>query len=100
MDKPYIKNLILRYLVFSTGLYCLSFGNGLDRSLFSWNYADFKSELCIVAQYTSYTWRGYVHFQYGPYHRTTLIGRASRFKKDYIEILLQIPFSVPFSIFY
>ncbi len=57
MDKPYIKK---SYITLSGILYrtILSvFGNGLDRSLFSWNYADFKSELCIVAQYTSYTWR-------------------------------------------
>ena len=99
MDKPYIKNLILRYLVFSTGLYCLSLGMVLIVAS-SLGTTPISSLNYVLSLNTPLTLGGATFI----FNMVLIIGQLllaghHASKKDYIEILLQIPFSVPFSIF-
>ncbi|WP_302612380.1 YitT family protein [uncultured Muribaculum sp.] len=94
-----MKNLILRYLIFSIGLYCLSLGMVLIVAS-SLGTTPISSLNYVLSLNTPLTLGGATFI----FNMVLIIGQfllawhhAS--KKDYIEILLQIPFSVPFSIF-
>lgn len=94
-----MKNIVLRYLIFSIGLYCLSLGMVLivasslgTTPISSLNYV---LSLNTPLSFGSATFIFNMILIVG---QLLLAGRHASCK-DYIEILLQIPFSIPFSIF-
>jgi len=94
-----MKNLILRYAVFTIGLYCLSLGMVLIVAS-SLGTTPISSMNYVLSINTPLTLGGatFIFNMALIVAQLVLAGRYAT-KKDYIEILLQIPFSIPFSIF-
>ncbi len=93
-----MKNLILRYLIFSIGLYCLSLGMVLIVAS-SLGTTPISSLNYVLSLNTPLTLGGATFI----FNMALIIGQLllaghHASKKDYIEIILQIPFSVPFSV--
>lgn len=94
-----MRNLILRYLIFSIGLYCLSLGMVLIVAS-SLGTTPISSLNYVLSLNTPLTLGGatFIFNMALIVAQLFMAGRhASR--KDRVEILLQIPFSVPFSLF-
>lgn len=94
-----MKDIIVRYLIFTLGLYCLSLGMVLIVTS-SLGTTPISSMNYILSLNTPLT-LGIATFIF---NMALIVGQlilARRFasRKDYVEILLQIPFSIPFSIF-
>lgn len=94
-----MKNIVLRYLIFSIGLYCLALGMVLIVAS-SLGTTPISSMNYVLSVNTPLS-LGSATFLFNMILiicQIILAGRHSS-RKDYIEILLQIPFSIPFSIF-
>ena len=94
-----MNNLILRYLIFTVGLYCLSMGMVLIVAS-SLGTTPISSLNYVLSLNTSLS-LGSATFIF---NMVLIIGQLilsghNASKKDYLEILLQIPFSIPFSLF-
>lgn len=94
-----MRNLLLRYLVFFAGLYSLSLGMVLIVTS-SLGTTPISSLNYVLSVNTSLS-LGSATFLFNMVliiGQLLLAGKTAT-KKDWIEILLQIPFSIPFSIF-
>lgn len=94
-----MKDIIVRYLIFTLGLYCLSLGMVLIVTS-SLGTTPISSMNYILSLNTSLTLGAATFiFNMALIVGQLILARHFASRKDYVEILLQIPFSIPFSIF-